>query len=75
MVVSFIMLLQALLLGITRLQVLHRNARAQLIDGNDPSIFRQAEQFGLLCIDDGFRAANFDLECPHLRCLQGEPQS
>ena len=75
MVVSFIMLLQALLLSITRLQVFHRYARAQLINRNDPSVVWQTEQSGLLCIDDGFLAADCDLKCPHLRCLQSEPQS
>jgi hypothetical protein len=75
MMVSFIVALQPLLLCITRLQILHRNALAQLIDGNDACIFRQAEQFGLLRIDDCFRAAYCDLEGPHLRSLQSEPQS
>ena len=73
--VGFIVLLQTLLLGIAGLQVLEGYARAQLVGGNDPCFRRQAEQTGLLRIDDGFAAGNVGLECPHLRCLQGEPQS
>ena len=69
------MLFQALLLGIACLQVLEGYARAQLVGGNDPRIRRQAEQMGLLRVDDGFGAGNVGLECAHLRRLQSEPQS
>ena len=75
MVVRFIILLQTLLLGVTCLQVLQGMCARNSSTGDDPSVLWQAEQSGLLCIDDGFLAANVSLECPHLRCLKGEPQS
>ena len=69
------MLFQALFLGVACLQVFEWYACAQFIGGNDPRIRRQAEQMGLLGVDDGFGAGNVGLECAHLRRLQGEPQS
>ena len=73
--VGFTLLLQTPQLCIACLHVLERYARAQLIGGNDPCFLRQAEQTGLLRIDDGLAAGSVSLECPHLRRLQGEPQS
>ena len=73
--IGFVMLFQALLLGIACLQILEGDTRAQLVGGNDPCIRRQAEQTGLLRVDDGFGAGNVGLECAHLRRLQSEPQS
>ena len=69
MVVRFIVLFKAFLLAITRSQVVERYAPSQLIGGNDPRFGWQAEQAGLLRVDDCLIAGNFGLKCTHLRCF------
>src|SRR5204863_2704876 len=66
---------QTLLLGIAGFQVLEGLPLAQLFGRNDSCFLREAEETGLLSIDDGLGATKIGLKGPHLRRVQGQPQA
>jgi hypothetical protein len=74
-VIGFLLLRQPLLLDITRFQVLKRHPLAQFVNGDNPGIFWQAKEASLLGIDQSMGGSDIGLERPHLRGVQGKPES
>ena len=75
MVIGFMMLRQALLLGVARVQILERHAFTHLSGGDYSRAFGQAKQKGFLFVDLGFVGGNVGLERSHLGRIQGKPQT
>ena len=73
--IGFPTLRQTLLLGIAGFQVLEGHPLAQLFSRNDSCFLREAEETGLLSIDDGLGATKIGLKGPHLCRVQGQPQA
>ena len=66
---------EATLFGITRVQILEWYAFAHLVSGDNSRAFRQTEQHGFLLVDAGFVGCDVGLEGAHFRRIQGEPQT